>query len=132
MPVEQELVMDSHSIRNLRPRPGEPAILPLGNWPPGANTVEDYALITHLQSPDGWGDMLTFAALTTLGTQAAVQYLTERDYAKDVVARLRLPSGELARYYQIVIKAKLKPAFPVQVSYVFHHALNVPTKLSKP
>jgi hypothetical protein len=123
VPVEQDLVLEGNLIRNLRPNAGEPASLPVGNWPAGAKTVEDHVLITNIPGPGGRGHILTFATAASAGTQAAVQYLTEAHYARDLVARLRLPSGELPPYYQIVIKAKFNSSIPVQASYLFHHVL---------
>jgi hypothetical protein len=40
------------------------------------------------------------------------------------VKRLGGESGQLPRYYQVVLKVAFKHGVPVQSSYVFHHVLN--------
>ena len=42
--------------------------------------------------------------------------------------RLRTPSGEIPRYFQVVVKVAFKQGIPVQSSYVFHHVLNGPSQ----
>ena len=38
-------------------------------------------------------------------------------------ARLRESTGEMPRYFQVVLKVVFKQGIPVQSSYVFHHVL---------
>ena len=67
--------------------------------------------------------MFIFSCNWTGGTLGAVHYVTERDYAKDVVRRLRLPSGELPKHYQIVVKVSIQNRYPVKVTYMLHRVL---------
>jgi len=39
------------------------------------------------------------------------------------LAKLRKPSGEIPRYYQLVLKVKYKDAVPTDISYVTHREL---------
>jgi hypothetical protein len=39
------------------------------------------------------------------------------------LAKLRKPSGEIPRYYQLVLRVKYKDAVPTDISYVTHREL---------
>ena len=123
IPVSQDLVVDSEAglIRNLRPRPGEAASY---SDQPGAPDAETHALISRLPGLHGSGEIFIFASNWTAGTLGAVQYATQPDYARDLVQRLRLPSGDLPRHYQVLVRLKLQNLYPIQVAYVTHHVLN--------
>jgi hypothetical protein len=131
IPVTLDLVMNHDSIQNLRPRPGEPMVLQ-GSWPSKSPyVVEDYALISRLPGLQGRGEILIVAAYSTEGTDAAVQYVTKADFARELVRRLRLPSGELPEYFQVVVKARFKEMVPVELAYQFHHVLTSAVKKSR-
>ena len=122
IPIEQELVVDSAGglIRNLHPATGEPASFP---DQPRPGETETHALISRLPGLHGRGEVFIFSCNWTGGTLGAVHYVTERDYAKDVVRRLRLPSGELPKHYQIVVKVSIQNRYPVKVTYMLHRVL---------
>jgi hypothetical protein len=44
-------------------------------------------------------------------------------HAKELLSKIRLPSGKLPPYYQVLIKCKFERWTPVQISYVLHHVL---------
>jgi hypothetical protein len=123
IPVAQDFVVDNDAgaIRNLRPRPGEPASF---SDQPGAPDAETHALISRLPGLHGRGEIFIFASNWTAGTLGAVQYATQPDYARELLRRLRLPSGELPRHYQVLIRLKLQNLYPIEISYVMHHVLN--------
>jgi hypothetical protein len=52
-----------------------------------------------------------------------VEWFTDPVYARALVARLRKPSGEIPRYYQVVLRVKFKDGVPTSTSYVLHHEL---------
>jgi hypothetical protein len=125
IPVQQDVELDANGIRNLHPRPNEPRYIPDEDAPrPVASRLaQTHALITRMPGLHGEGDVLVCASNWTAGTLAAIHYLTREDSARDLVNRMRLPSGKLPRYYQAVIRAKVKAFTPLEVSYVFHHEL---------
>lgn len=121
IPMKQDFVVDSDAdmIRNLHPRPGEPASFP--DQPRGDAVT--HALISRLPGLHGRGEIFVFASNLTGGTLGAVQYATEPAYARDMARRLRLPSGKLPRHYQIVVEVMLQNLYPVKISYKLHHVL---------
>jgi hypothetical protein len=40
-----------------------------------------------------------------------------------LVSKLRKPSGEIPRYYQIVLRVKYRGGVPTETNYVLHHEL---------
>jgi hypothetical protein len=123
LPFEQDFVIEGGSVQNLRPRPGEPAKFKEVRTPSHSAILEDYALVTRLPGLHGRGYLSILAASSTEGTWAATEYVTEREHAKEIVARLRLPSGKLPDAFQILIRAKFKDMVPVETSYVTHRVL---------
>jgi hypothetical protein len=125
IPVEQDILLDRDGIRNLRPRPNEPSYIPDEDAPrPVTSRISQaYALITRMPGLHGEGDVIVCASNWTVGTLAAILYLTREESARQLVERMRLPSGKLPRYYQVVVKSKVKGFTPLDVSYVFHREL---------
>jgi len=123
LPVQLDLVNARPGIHNLHPLPGEPALLsdqiPTGSSEDG----EAYVLITHIPGPLGTSEVETFTSNRTPGRLAAVEWFTDPSYARILVSKLRKPSGEIPRHYQVVLKVKYKAGVPTETSYVFHHEL---------
>jgi hypothetical protein len=109
-------------IRNLQPRPGE--LLEYRDvWKPKVELVEDYALIHRSPGLHDRGEIMVLASSSTDGTWAAVEYVTAAAHGRDLVNRLRQPSGDLPKSYQVVIKARFKEQVPVEISYVTHRVI---------
>jgi hypothetical protein len=128
LPAGEGFVIEGGSIQNLRPRPGEREIY-ADVWNPTHSVLlEDYALIYRLPGLHGRGEIMVLASSSTDGTWAAVEYVTQAEYAKDLVSRLRLPSGDLPESFQVVVKARFKEQVPVEISHVTHRVLEGPWK----
>jgi hypothetical protein len=126
LPIEQDLVMESdkvEGVRNLRPRPGEPAFFGNGVMDAQNQTGETYALISRLPGLHGRKEIMVLAGAWMPGTLAACQYVTMEGHAKELLSKIRLPSGKLPPYYQVLIRCKFERWTPVQISYVLHHVL---------
>ena len=126
LPIEQDLVMEDdkvEGVRNLRPRPGEPAFFGNGIMDAQNQTGETYALISRLPGLHGRGEVMVLAGAWMPGTLAACEYVTIESHMKELLSKLRLPSGRLPAYYQVLIKCKFERWTPVQISYVLHHVL---------
>ena len=136
LPAQPEFVMDEKGVRNLHPRSGEPAMLEdhyASIFAPESSVPDNgelYALVTHAPGPLGSGDIEIFSANHNPGTLAAVEWFTEPSLAKILVSRLRKASGEVPRYFQVVLDVKYKDAVPTQVSYVMHRELQPGTPLN--
>jgi hypothetical protein len=121
--LSQDIVVEPEGIRNLKPREGEPQFLADRIVPGRTAEGETHALITRTSGPSGAGELLMIAGNASPDTLAAAEWLTQPWHARELVARLRQPSGEMPRYFQVVLKVEFKQGIPVQSSYVFHHVL---------
>jgi hypothetical protein len=117
-----DLVMELDGIHNLRPGPEEPAIF-RDHWAPSKLDGEIYGLISRLPGLHGRGFVFVFAGSTGPETEAAVESLTDRQQAAALAKRIRLPSGDLPMYFQILIRVQFKNLVPVKTSYVLHRIL---------
>jgi hypothetical protein len=125
IPVRMDLVMEGRQIRNLRPRQGEPEMLE-GNWPENSpHVVEDYALISRVPGLHGRTRYLILSASSTEGTAAAAQFVTDGRFAAELVRRVSSENGRMPEFFQAVIHARFKDMVPVEMSYRFHHELEV-------
>jgi hypothetical protein len=124
--MKQEIVIEPDGIRNLKPRAGEPAYLPDSMVPGKTSEGETHALISRTPGLSGVGELLVIAGNASPDTFAAAEWLTQPLRARELLRRLRTPSGEIPRYFQVVIKVGFKQGIPVESSYVFHHVVDAP------
>jgi hypothetical protein len=124
--LAQDIVIEAGGIRNQKPQPGEPVFLPDRLVPEKPSEGETHALISRTPGLSGDGELLVIAGNASPDTLAAAEWLTEPSRAAELVRRLRTPSGEIPRYFQVVVKVAFKQGTPVQSSYVFHHVLSGP------
>ena len=117
--AEADLVVELDGIHNPRPGAGEPAVFP-DYWAPSKVDGEIYGLISRLPGLHGRGFIFVFAGNTGPETEAAVQSLTDRQEAAALAKKIRLPSGDLPMYFQILIRVQFKNLVPVKTSYVLH------------
>lgn len=113
-------------IINTKPAPGEQKFYVASQEGPSRSQIsEDYALISMLRGLDERHRIFVLAGITTFGTQAAAQYVSEPQYADDLLSHLTAsaPGGQQPAYYQALVKVKVNGGVPVQLTYVTHHAL---------
>ncbi|MCI0338159.1 MAG: hypothetical protein L0226_11310, partial [Acidobacteria bacterium] len=113
-------------IINTRPQPGEQQYyLAKQGGPSRSQISEDYAVVSLLEGLNAENRLLILAGITTLGTQASVEYVTKPDYIRDLIKHLNTASAgkapRLPANYQVLVKVKVNGGVPVQVSYVTHH-----------
>jgi hypothetical protein len=128
-PMPDEQGNKSFGIVNTRPQPGEQnRYFARQDGPSRSQISEDFAVVSLLQGLNGEKRMLILAGITTLGTQAAAEYVTKPDYIRDLIQRLNTaPAGAapiLPENYQVLLKVKVNGGVPAQISYVTHHVLN--------
>jgi len=123
MQFEPTLEQVPAGIRNLHPRSGEPALF--ADKPPGAapNDGEVYALISLAPGPLGNTNIQSFTSNRTWGREGAIQAFTDPALARTIVNKLRRVSGEVPRYYQVVLKVKFRDGVPTDIAYVLHRDL---------
>ena len=121
--TKQEISLETNGIRLLRPHPDEPAFLrDEFQAGPGFEGVT-HALISCTPGLSGQGELLVLGGNATPDTYAAVQWVTQPWRAKELVNHLRLASGALPHYYQVVIRVHFRNGTPVESSYVLHRVL---------
>jgi hypothetical protein len=123
MQLEPEFEQVSRGIRNLHPRNGEPALF--ADKPAGAlpNDGEVYALVSHAPGPLGNTNIQCFTSTRTWEREGAIQAFTDPVLARKLVSKLKRPSGEVPRYYQVVLRVKFRDGVPTDISYVQHRDL---------
>jgi hypothetical protein len=124
LPVRGDFIADKAGIRNLRPLAREPQLYV---DPPDhqESDGEGLELISVLPGPMGRTTVVGFSGNHAWGVIGAVQSLTDPAFARTVVAKLKLPSGEIPPFYQIVIKIRYRDGTPTNASYVTHRALTL-------
>jgi hypothetical protein len=124
IPENEQLVLEPEGIRNLKPRPGEPAFITERPPQGGEDVEESHALITLVPGLYGNGQILHFSGNQIPSVMAAVQAFTDPNLARTLVAKLKGASGTMPRSYQIVLKVRSMDDMPIQISYVFHKELS--------
>jgi len=114
----QPIVLEPEGIRNVNPRPGEPAFIS-----DSSDNDESHAVISHLPGIYGHGELLYFSANQISSVMAAVQAFTDPTLARTLVSKLTTPAG-FPRYYQVVLKVKSMDNMPIEISYLFHRDLS--------
>jgi hypothetical protein len=119
--VFQRLATGPHrgelAVMNLHSRQGEPPYF-LGS-PPNVPMSEDYAVVAlkHGMNPAEW--VLILAGTTTIGTQAAAEYVCHEDSLEGLLSRLeiRAPAEEL-KPFEVVLRVKVVRGVPVESEIV--------------
>jgi hypothetical protein len=125
MPLEPQFVQLQSGIRNVHPRPGEPALLTdqYSTAPTEKGTA--YALVTHVPGPLRNNDVESFTSSRSAGYVAAVQWFTDPALARVLVAKLSEASGgRMPRYYQVILRVKFRNDVPTETSYVLSRELH--------
>ena len=121
--LKQDIVVEANGIRNLRPHPGEPAYLEDRIVSGKVSEGETHVLISRIPGISGVGELLIISGNASPDTLAGAEWLTQPWRARQLVQRLRMPSGGLPAYFQVVIKVAFEQGIPVSSSYVFHHVV---------
>jgi hypothetical protein len=119
----------AYGIVNTKPQPGEqPYYFARQGGPSRSQISEDYAVISVLQGLNSKNRLLILAGITTLGTQAAAEYVTRPSYIRDLISRLdTAPAGNppaLPANFQVLVKVKVNGGVPIQLSYETHHVVS--------
>jgi hypothetical protein len=120
-----EFRQEGQRIRVVHPRQGEPSEYTVSTEPLGSpNWVEKYAVITVVPGPDPSKRVLILTATGSEIPWAAASYLTTPASAKNLVDHLRLPSGRLPDFYQVLVRAEFRGRQPTRTAYVTHRVLS--------
>lgn len=99
-------------VLNVHPDPGEPAtyIASPSNQP----ITEDYAVIGLEPGIDPVRSMLILAGTTTMGTQAAAEYVCREDSLAELLRRLGVSKAEELMPFEALLRVKVTHGVPVK------------------
>ena len=104
------------AIVNVHPRSGE-ADYWIGT-PSNSKLVEDYSVIALVRGLNPEKSVLILAGTTTIGTQAAVEYVCQQNSLEELLPRLQLSeTGEL-KPFEVVLRVKVTRGVPVESDIV--------------
>jgi len=118
--LQPEFTPAPDGVRNLHPRGGEPAFFADATSSSAPEDGEAYALVSRAPGPLGKTSFVSFTSSRTWGRQGAIQAFTDPALARVLLQRIKTPSGEMPRYFQLVLKVKFRDTVPVNISYVIH------------
>lgn len=103
-------------IINVHPQSGEPKEL-LGT-PGDLPLTEDYAVIALVKGLEPSQSVLILAGETTLGTQAAVEYVCNKNSVEQLLLRLSVSQTGQLKPFEAVIRVKVTRGVPVSTELV--------------
>jgi len=109
--------MGDLSVSDTSPGPGEPKSYLASEIP----LTEDYAVIGLMPglNPARW--VMLLAGITTIGTQAAVEYVSRPNTVEKLVSRMgRSPSGKIVPF-ECLLRVKVSQGVPVQSEILALH-----------
>jgi hypothetical protein len=109
------------ALVNVHPRDGEPGQY-LGMS--GRPLIEDYALIGLVPGLNPGRSVMILAGATTIGTQAAVEFVCRTSNVADLLKRVPKVKDTDARQFEAVIHVKISRGVPVQSEIVALHPRN--------
>ncbi len=104
------------AIANLHPQAGESSsfIGSLANTP----LSEDYAVIALVRGLDPARSLLILAGTTTLGTQAAVEFVCDQNSLRELLRRLNATNASGVKPFEAILRVKVTRGVPVESSIV--------------
>ena len=99
-------------IVNVHPDPGESEIYLAS--PSNQPITEDYAVIGLEPGIDPVRSMLILAGTTTMGTQAAAEYVCREDSLAELLRRLRVAKAEDLAPFEALLRVKVSRGVPVK------------------
>jgi hypothetical protein len=111
-----EATQESAGFVNVHPRQGEPAVFSRPEHP----LTMDYAVIALVPGVEGGKHTLIFSGLTTLGTQAAVEFATHKDTVAELMKAVPRQGAEV-RPFEALLQVTLEGGVPLQSKLVAVH-----------
>jgi hypothetical protein len=124
IPMDAQLVLDPTGIRNLSPRSGEPAFIQDHPAEGGAEGGVSYSLISRVPAMNGPGAMLMLSGNQIASVMGGVQAFTNPELAQMLVSHLKAASGNIPKYFQVVLSVKAMDDVPVKIEYMFHREMS--------
>jgi hypothetical protein len=109
-------------IMNLKPREDEATGYMAR--PSNVQMLEDYAIVALVRGINPEHSELILAGTTTIGTQAAVEYVTRENYLDELLKRMHVTQPSELKPFEAVIRVKVARGVPVESSLVALRVLN--------
>jgi hypothetical protein len=106
-------------IANVRPAPGEPKEYLAS--PSNQVLTEEYAVIALVPGLDANYSVLILAGTTTIGTQAAVEYVSQENSLDELLKGLHVTAPARLKPFEAVIHVKVGRGVPVSSELVALH-----------
>jgi len=104
------------AIVNVHPQPGEASAF--FGTPSGVPLTEDYSVVALAPSVNPERSIMILAGTTTIGTQAAVEYVCRQDSVAELLRRLGVSkAGELTPF-EALLRVKVARGVPVETKIV--------------
>jgi len=104
------------AIVNLHPQSGE-AEYWVGS-PSHANLIEDYSVIALVRGLNPAKSVLILAGTTTIGTQAAVEFVCQQNSLEELLPRLQVSENGELKPFEAVLRVKVTRGVPVESGVV--------------
>jgi hypothetical protein len=103
------------AIRNVHPESGQPALF----YPSDSSQPleEDYAIVALVHGLNPARHVMILAGTTTIGTQAAVEYVCEQASVEELLRKLS-PHGEAIKPFEALLRVKVTRGVPVGIQLV--------------
>jgi hypothetical protein len=108
------------AIYNLKPASSEQKVFFASNR--GQTLTEDYAVIGMLPGLRANRTVLIGAGITTLGTQAAIEYVCRPEGVEELLSRLTGSKTGRPRAFEAVLQVRVSKGVPVESRIVAFHA----------
>jgi hypothetical protein len=120
LPSARDFTLTSNSnysgFINQHPKTGEPTLFSRPEHP----LTKDYAILALLPSVEPGKQMLIFSGLTTLGTQAAVEYACSPENVAELLKTATSAKGQV-RPFEAVLEVNIGGGVPLQTKLVSLH-----------
>ena len=100
------------TITNVHPKSGE-APYWIGS-PSHANLVEDYSIVALVHGLNPAKSVLILAGTTTIGTQAAVEFVCQQNSLEELLRRVRVSDKGELQPFEAVLRVKVTRGVPVE------------------
>jgi hypothetical protein len=85
--------------------------------------TEDYAVVALEKGLDPAHSVLILAGTTTIGTQAAVEYVCQQNSLQELLSRMGVTSASTLKPFEAVIRVKVARGVPVSTELVALHKI---------
>ena len=104
------------AIVNVHPRAGEPKMVFASRS--GTPLIEDYAIVGLVPGMNSARSVLILAGTTTMGTQAAAEYVCRQDSLEQLLLRLSVAENGVLKPFEAILHVKIARGVPVATDLI--------------